>query len=56
MSNACTPILVDVVSLVWEVLLLSNWAEFPFRTMDYGYDYCIVFITGGELLAMALPY
>ena len=56
MSNACTQILVDVVSLVWEILLLSNWAKFPFRTMDYGYDYCIVFITGRELLAMALPY
>ena len=35
MSNACTPILVGVVSLVSEILLLSKTAKFPFRGMDY---------------------
>ena len=35
MSNACTPILVDVASPVLEILLLSNLATFPFRNMDY---------------------
>ena len=35
MSNACTPILVGVVSLVLEILLLSKMANFPFRGMDY---------------------
>ena len=33
MSNACTPILVGVASLVLEMLLLSKTAKFPF--MDY---------------------
>ena len=35
MSNACTPILVGVISLVSEILLLSKTANFPFLTMDY---------------------
>ena len=35
MSNACTPILVGVVSPVSEILLLSKTANFPFLTMDY---------------------
>ena len=35
MSNACTPILVGIASLVLEILLLSKTAKFPFRTMDY---------------------
>ena len=35
MSNACTPILVGVVSLVSEIRLPSKTAKFPFRTMDY---------------------
>ena len=35
MSNACTPILVGVVSPVSEILVLSKTAKFPFRPMDY---------------------
>ena len=35
MSNACTPILVGVTSLVSEILLPSKTAKFPFLTMDY---------------------
>ena len=35
MSNACTPILVGVVSLVLEIPLPSKTANFPFLTMDY---------------------
>ena len=35
MSNACTPILVGVVSPVSEIPLPSKMATFPFRTMDY---------------------
>ena len=35
MSNACTPILVGMASLVSEILLLSKKAKFPFRGMDY---------------------
>ena len=35
MSNACTPILVGVASLILEMLLLSKTAKFPFPTMDY---------------------
>ena len=35
MSNACTPILMGVVSLVLEILLLSKTVKFPFLTMDY---------------------
>ena len=35
MSNACTPILVGVVSPVLEIPLPSKMAKFPFRTMDY---------------------
>ena len=35
MSHACTPILVGVTSLVLKILLLSNTAKFPFRTVDY---------------------
>ena len=35
MSNACTPILVGVVSPVSEILLLSKMAKFPLRPMDY---------------------
>ena len=35
MSNACTPNLVGVASLVSEILLLSKMANFPFLTMDY---------------------
>ena len=33
MSYACTPILVDMASLVLEILLLSIMAKFPFRTV-----------------------
>ena len=35
MSSACTPILVNVVYPVSEILLLSKMAKFPFPTMDY---------------------
>ena len=35
MSHACTPILVGVTSPVSKILLLSNTAKFPFRTVDY---------------------
>ena len=35
MSNAYTPILVGVVSLVSEIPLPSKTAKFPFRTMGY---------------------
>ena len=35
MSHAYTPILVGVTSPVSEILLLSNTANFPFRTMGY---------------------
>ena len=35
MLNACTPILVGVVSLVLEILLRSKTANFPFLTMEY---------------------
>ena len=35
MSHVCTPILVNVDSLVSEILLLSKTAKFPFPTMDY---------------------
>ena len=35
MSNACTPILVGVVSPVLEIPQLSKTAKFPFRPMDY---------------------
>ena len=35
MSNASTPILVGVPSLVSEILLPSKTAKFPFPTMDY---------------------
>ena len=35
MTNACTPILVGVVSPVSEILLLSKTANFPFQGMDY---------------------
>ena len=35
MTNACTPILVGVVSSVSEILLLSKTANFPFRPMGY---------------------
>ena len=35
MSNACTPILVGVATLVSEILLPSKTAKFPFLTMDY---------------------
>ena len=35
MSSACTPILVGVPFPVWEILLLSKTAKFPFLTMDY---------------------
>ena len=35
MSNASTPILVDVAILVLEILLLSKTTKFPFLTMDY---------------------
>ena len=35
MSNACTPILVGVVSPVSEILQPSKTAKFPFLTMDY---------------------
>ena len=30
MCNACTPILVDMTSLVSEILVLSKTAKFPF--------------------------
>ena len=39
MSNACTPILVDVTSPVSEILLHSKTAKFPFLTMDYSQIY-----------------
>ena len=35
MSNACTPILVGMVSLVSEIPQPSKMAKFSFRTMDY---------------------
>ena len=35
MSNACTPILVGVTSMVLEILLPSKTAKFPFPPMDY---------------------
>ena len=35
MCNACRPILVDVASLVLELLLFQNLAKFPFRSMDH---------------------
>ena len=35
MSNAYTPILVNVTSPVSEILLLSKTAKFPFQSMDY---------------------
>ena len=35
MSNACTPILMGVVSPVSEILVLSKTAKFPFRDMGY---------------------
>ena len=35
MSSTYTPILVNVVSPVSEILLLSKTAKFPFPTMDY---------------------
>ena len=35
MSHACTPILVGVTSPVSKILLLSNTAKFPFRTVNY---------------------
>ena len=35
MSNAYTPILVGVTSMVSEILLPSKTAKFPFRPMDY---------------------
>ena len=35
MSNACTPILVGVVSPVSEILLPSKTAKFPIWGMDY---------------------
>ena len=35
MSHACTPILVGVTSPVLKILLLSNTAKIPFRTVDY---------------------
>ena len=35
MSNACTPILVGVVSPVSEILQPSKTAKFPFQTMGY---------------------
>ena len=35
MPNACTPILVGVVSPVSEIPLLSKTAIFPFQTMGY---------------------
>ena len=35
MSNACTPILVGMASLVSEIILASNLAKFSFLTMDY---------------------
>ena len=38
MSDACTPILVRVVSPVSEILLSSKTAKFPFRGMDNNYS------------------
>ena len=38
MSNACTPILVDVSSPVSKILLPSKTAKFPFLTMDYSHQ------------------
>ena len=35
MCNACTSILVGVTISVWEILLPSKTAKFPFRGMDY---------------------
>ena len=35
MTNACTPILVGVVSSVSEILLLSKTTNFPFQPMGY---------------------
>ena len=35
MSSASAPLLVDVTSLVSEILLPSKTANFPFPTMDY---------------------
>ena len=35
MSSSCTPILVDVISLVSEIWLPSKMAKFPFQGMDY---------------------
>ena len=35
MSNACTPILVGMVSPVSEILVLSKTAKYPFRGMGY---------------------
>ena len=35
MSSLCTPILVEVVYPVSEILLLSKTAKFHFSTMDY---------------------
>ena len=35
MSNACTPNLVGMASLVSEILLLSKTTKFPFQSMDY---------------------
>ena len=35
MSRACTPVLVGVVSLVFEIWLPLKTAKFPFRGMDY---------------------
>ena len=35
MSNAWTPIFVDMAILVSEILLPSKTAKFPFLTMDY---------------------
>ena len=39
MSSGCTPILVDVTSLVSEILLPSKTAKFPFLTMDYSHGH-----------------
>ena len=35
MSSACTPVLVGVASLVFEIGYLSKMAKFPFWGMDY---------------------
>ena len=35
MSSSCTPILMDVIPSVLEILLLLKMAKFPFRPMDY---------------------